>query len=379
LANVTARASAASIKASEGEVEMAYDGTMTPAATSISIFSDEVRAGLEGVERRMARFARGGTLGEIAQDHLMTPGKRVRARLALAAAASLGADMEDASAWAAAVEMVHNASLIHDDLQDGDRVRRGVPTTWVRHGEVQAINAGDLLLVVPYRIVGETQRSGAIRWALCDALSRASEGMARGQAEEPGLIDAYRSPAGFDPYLRCISGKTGALFAAPVEGAALIAGRDESCARQLAIPFSRLGELFQMQDDVLDLYGDKGREQRGNDLREGKVSSLVVAHLHRYPHEARWLLGLLETPREETSAVEVREAIARFADRGALDDVLARIRQAGDDVLLAPALAREPALAAVAHEMVHAVLRPIRHLLDARGEPAVTHTTSAPS
>ena len=83
-------------------------------------------------------------LGPIVRQHLETGGKRLRARLALAATEALGHQRADAISWAAACELLHNATLIHDDVQDGDRVRRGEPTVWVRHGIPQAINAGEI-------------------------------------------------------------------------------------------------------------------------------------------------------------------------------------------------------------------------------------------
>ncbi|MCA9571733.1 MAG: polyprenyl synthetase family protein, partial [Myxococcales bacterium] len=87
------------------------------------------------------RFER---LGVIAREHLATGGKRLRARLALATMQALGGDRREAVPWAAAAEMLHNATLVHDDLQDGDAVRRGHPAVWARHGANQAINVGDL-------------------------------------------------------------------------------------------------------------------------------------------------------------------------------------------------------------------------------------------
>ena len=74
------------------------------------------------------------------REHLDTGGKRLRARLAIAACQALGGRAEDAIDWAAAVELLHNASLVHDDIQDGDRTRRGKPALWARYGPAQAIN-----------------------------------------------------------------------------------------------------------------------------------------------------------------------------------------------------------------------------------------------
>src|SRR5690349_12844089 len=115
---------------------------------------------LPEVEAAMQRLVVGGhkeIAGDVGLSHLETGGKRLRARLALAATAALGADSRGAIGWAAACEMLHNATLIHDDLQDGDRVRRGKPTAWVRYGQNQAINGGDLMLILPFAAIGEVR------------------------------------------------------------------------------------------------------------------------------------------------------------------------------------------------------------------------------
>lgn len=297
-------------------------------------------------------------LGAIAVDALAVPGKRLRARLALESCAALASHDIDARPWAAAVEMVHNASLVHDDLQDGDRIRRGRPSTWAVYGAAQAINAGDLMLTVPYRLIGRCEVPGEVRWHLVDALARAVEEMTRGQADEPSL----RTRTSHDAWLACARMKTGALLAVPVEGAALLAGRSPSEAESLARAFARAGELFQMVDDVIDAFGDKGRDRRGCDLDEGKVSSLVVAHLARHPKDAPWLLRVLDAPRGQTSQRDIEDAIACFDERGALDDVLANIAALADEVRSAPLLAAEPGLASIASALIERVLAPLEAL-----------------
>ena len=94
--------------------------------------------------------------------------------------------------WAAACELVHNATLIHDDIQDGDRVRRDQPTTWVRHGVGQAINAGDLLLMLPFTLLSEIDAFPVAKWRLSEALARAAEQTVRGQSSEMDLASNGR-------------------------------------------------------------------------------------------------------------------------------------------------------------------------------------------
>lgn len=323
-----------------------------------SIFCD---GGLDLVEAMMGRLASGDRLdraGVMVQEHLSTGGKRVRARLALAATAALGGDRAAAAPWAAACELLHNATLIHDDIQDGDTVRRGQPTTWVRHGVHQAINAGDLLLMLPFVALASLPVSGEHRAALSRSLAEAAVRTVRGQVEDIDLLPGEHLHRA--AWVRAARGKTGGLFSLPVEGAALVAGHDAEAAARMAAPFAELGVLFQLQDDVVDLYGDKGRGRPGADLREGKVSSLVVAHLERAPSDRPWLLALLQAPREATPDSSVELAIRRFRKSGALDAVLAEIAQIREQVLSDPAL--PAALRGVATELVDASLAPIAQL-----------------
>src|SRR6185437_248891 len=129
-------------------------------------------------------------------------------------------------------------------------------------------------------------------------------------------------------------------------------------------PFAALGMLFQMQDDVLDLYGDKGRDKLGSDLYEGKISALVVAHLECVPEDRERLLALLREPRATTSEADVLEMIARFRDRGAKQRVLTDIRaEARDAQNLAERLpAAHKGLGPLLDDLIALVLTPIAHL-----------------
>jgi geranylgeranyl diphosphate synthase type I len=308
-------------------------------------------AGLADVETLMQRVAVGRFLdraGIMVQEHLQSGGKRVRARLALAAVEALGLSRQDGIPWAAAVETLHNATLVHDDIQDGDILRRGELTLWVRHGMPQAINAGDLMLMMPTILLQDLAAPDAVRWNLALATARRAAATVRGQAEEMALTHSGR----FDwkSYLHAVEGKTGQLLALPVEGAALLAGRSPEHAARLGDEFVRLGLIFQLQDDTRDLYADKGRG-RGSDLREGKCSALVVAHLALHPEDDGWLVDLLRTPRERTAQAGIDRAIATFREGGALHDVLLRIERESEAVRTSPVLSQEPRLHDVALEL----------------------------
>lgn len=328
--------------------------------------ADPAFAALARVEREMLRLLDGerSVLAAAIREHLETGGKRLRARLALAAGLSLGASVDALIPWAAACELLHNASLVHDDLQDGDTHRRGRPTTWVRFGMEQAINAGDLLLMLPYELVAAVPVDDARRWRLCRALASHAAETVRGQSAEMelDLAQGVDRPA----WHRVVEGKTSALLALPVLGAAIIAGWSVEDAEALAQEFRPLGLLFQLQDDVVDLYGEKGRDRRGCDLYEGKVSALVVAHLSRCPEDAERLILTLRSPREQTSETDVSWCMRRFEERGTLGAVLDEIIDLADAAAASPRLARFPALRAVAMEIVDRSLAPIEALVALR-------------
>jgi geranylgeranyl diphosphate synthase type I len=304
-----------------------------------------------------------GTCAAMVREHLATGGKRLRAALALDAFRALGGQPADAVAWAAACELLHNASLVHDDLQDGDRVRRGAPALWTTWGAHQAINAGDLMLMLPTLALEHLETSGERKWALAQCVARYAARTACGQSNEMSLRGDVLMDR--EAYVRSASGKTAGLFGMPVEGAALLAGRSVNEARRLARPFETLGLLFQVQDDVLDLFGEKGRGEVGADVREGKISALAVAHVELHPEDRLWLASILRTPRERTSDEAVAEVIARFADGGALDVVLRRIRTLEESVR-SGVVRHDVGLTKVAEMLLDRVLRPISHLLDAR-------------
>lgn len=330
-----------------------------PSAPLLSLVEDKMAALCASTE----------VVGRIAAEHLDNGGKRIRARLALETCKALSVDDNSAICWAAAVELLHNATLVHDDVQDGDLYRRGRRTAWALHGVPQAINAGDLMLMLPALAIDEIGDdvggvARAARHDLSQALFRRAVATVRGQGADLRLravVDECVNDGDLvAAYVSCIEGKTGELFALPVEGALLMAGHKRDEAVRLARPFFHLGVLFQLQDDVIDLFGDKGRDARGSDIREGKVSALVVEHLRLHPEDRAFLLDALDRPREATDQALVDDVIDRFDVGGAKDAVLDRI------ATLCTLAHHEavPALRPLVLELIARVLAPIQHCFE---------------
>ncbi|MFT7620896.1 MAG: geranylgeranyl diphosphate synthase type I [Myxococcota bacterium] len=295
----------------------------------------------EQIERTLSRSAY-APLVDMAAYHVATGGRQFRARLTLTVAAALGVAPERAVPFAAACEILHNATLIHDDLQDGDNVCRGRPSTWARYGPNQAINAGDLMLMIPALALEPSDYPPALKWHLSSAIARRGALTACGQSAEMQIND--RREQCWDGWWAAAEGKTGHLFALPIEGAALLAGLNPAQATALADAVLPLGVLFQVQDDVLDLFGDKGRGQVGNDLREGKVSALTSAHIASCEPDADWLDALLQTPWDDVREEQITDAASRFAGSGALELIQRRVTQTWSGVLQSEPLRRQPRL-----------------------------------
>jgi geranylgeranyl diphosphate synthase type I len=319
---------------------------------------DEVKA----LMLRLAAGQRFERLGAIVQEHLFTGGKRLRARLAIESTEALGGTKSVATAWAAACELLHNATLVHDDLQDSDPMRRGHFTVWVRHGQAQAINAGDLLLMLPFIALEEIPASDGVRWHLSRAIARRAEQTVRGQSMEMCLLSSGQWS--WDAYASAARGKTSALMALPVHGAAILAGREPEAAERIADPFLDLGLLFQIQDDVVDLFADKGRGERGGDLREGRVSALVAEHLRLHPGDTAWLVDLLRRSRDETADSDIDRVAERFERGGTLAAVVRRLQDLQASIERSEALDGEPRLRRVAQKLIQLSLSPVRTLME---------------
>ncbi len=315
-------------------------------------------AGIRAVDAMMLRLAVGERVdlaGHIVSEPLRTGGKRLRARLAFACGDALGLPLETLIPWASACEMLHNATLVHDDVQDGDRFRRGHPTVWARYGAGQAINAGDLMLMLPFMAVGEIDAGPTARARLYSAVAQAAAQTVRGQSEEMDLPN--RDEVRWEQWVEAAEGKSGALLGLPVQGAAILAGLDDRSARAMYSAFSRAGVLYQLQDDLLDLSLEKGKARRASDVREGKVSALVVAHLELHPSEAADTFALLRSPARRADEAAIEAFIERLFQGGAVAWVQEQVENAARSVLEDPTLRAVPELAGVAGDLVAHVQR----------------------
>ncbi len=231
----------------------------------------EVERYLEGL--RFSDDPLTGGLEEAMAYSLLAGGKRIRPVLALATARAIGRDERELLPLAAAIELIHTYSLIHDDLpaMDDDDLRRGRPTCHVAFGEDVAILAGDGLYAEAFRhvLTHQTGDPAHVLRALCElAAATGVNGMVGGQ-----YLDVHdAAPAGPEGLRRLHSLKTGRLIGASVECVLLLGGMPEAATLPYRRYAGELGVLFQIVDDILDVTGtadDLGKPQ-GSDERHGK-------------------------------------------------------------------------------------------------------------
>jgi geranylgeranyl pyrophosphate synthase len=288
-----------------------------------------MQRGGEGLRSRMIRAElhlenvtakAGAPLAAPASATIRAGGKRLRPLLVVLASESAGGppqtqDGEERLLRAAvAVELVHSATLVHDDLIDGAQLRRGRPTVAAVAGRELAIATGDLLFSLAFAELARNESATQLR-----ALSDASSALAAGELLQ--REDAYAAHVAVERYLRRCELKTAALFEAACRLGALTAadGSDE-LADALGAFARRIGLAFQMLDDVLDVSGPVERtgKSRGTDLLDGTVTLPLILARERDAQLADFDLASLSGPEQ------AEELCERIAATGALDEARER-------------------------------------------------------
>ena len=204
---------------------------------------------------------------------LLAGGKRLRPTLLLAACHLLLDDVSAALPFAAAVEMIHTYSLIHDDLpaMDNDDLRRGKPSNHKAFGEATAILAGDALLNLAYELMGRSAHPRALKALSAIASAAGSSGMIAGQAADMWM-EGREADQDMLRYIH--SHKTADLITAPVVAGLILAGADDRQLEQGRIYGCHLGLAFQIVDDLLDELGDETKvgKRLGKDHAVGKLT-----------------------------------------------------------------------------------------------------------
>ena len=247
-------------------------------------------------------------------------GKAVRPLLALLAAEAVGAGAEAAVPVAVAVELVHNFSLVHDDIMDGDRTRRHRATLWSVHGVGPAILAGDAMLALAYQVIAADVPGSVLLGA---TVQRLLDGQTADVAFEA------RSDVTLTDCTTMAGSKTAALLAASAELGALAGGGSAAVCERLSRFGSLVGLAYQFVDDLLGIWGDPAVTGKpvGSDLHSGKKSLPVVAALNSGAAAAGRLADLyrgggLSVSDAERAAALIEECGARAWCQARADDLL---------------------------------------------------------
>ena len=277
---------------------------------SLDIYRDALRAGLaqalrgDDATRQILRYHVGlETAKGKSADAL---GKMLRPELVLFVAEELGVDLESAMPAAVALELIHNFSLIHDDIEDEDISRRGRATVWSLIGVAKAINAGDLMSTLA--LIEGVKMSTEAMVCLLDAM----RDLVDGQSLDLDFESHWVTPS---EYRAMIQLKTGALFRCAFELPGIVAAVPSEVIKRLASFGEELGMAFQVRDDMLGVWGDESQLGRlvGSDLRKRKKAyPLVAAHERASDIDRRFLERAMKT---EPVADGDIEKILRLMDR----------------------------------------------------------------
>jgi octaprenyl-diphosphate synthase len=255
---------------------------------------------------------------ELAQHLINSGGKRLRPMLTIGAAKLCGYRGDGHIKLAAAVEFMHTATLLHDDVVDESDMRRGKKTARMLWGNQASVLVGDFLLGQAFRMMVDVGSLGALR-----ILSEASSVIAEGEVMQ--LAASKNMATTEEQYLSVILAKTAALFSAAAEIGAVITSRSEAEQAALRLYGTNIGLAFQLIDDALDYSGEAARlcKRVGDDFREGKITLPVVLAYRRGSAEERafWRRTLQDGSIEDG---DLEEAIALMRRHNTIEETIER-------------------------------------------------------
>ncbi len=249
-------------------------------------------------------------LSEIALHLIGGGGKRVRPAMALLIFKACGGDVVvDMIDVAVALELIHSATLLHDDIIDGGKTRRGRPSAFSQYGLADTLVTGDFLFSKAFELCGRFEER-IVRWAADACISLTEGEIMQGRFRRNPSVTV-------DDYLEIIARKTASLFSQGARVAAHLAGAGEQAAEAMWACGFNIGMAFQVVDDLLDVEGDEGLTGKpvGIDLRDGNPSLPLILALERDEHVRRVFL----TPDPDDAAIA--DALQRVRGLGVLPTV----------------------------------------------------------
>ena len=255
-------------------------------------------------------------MGHCAKYQLESGGKRFRVILALTASRMFGLNKEIAKSIAICCEFIHNASLIHDDLQDRDILRRGLPTIWNRFGDHTAINLGDFFIASSYEVLSKTNSSHRLICSAIEELGKIIKQTVKGQSVE--ILSRSDFHLKIQDYETTSRAKTGGLISLPVKLALIFSGKNKK--DDYLKPLYETGVAYQIQDDLSDFLGIKDRGLPGRDLKEGKMNALIMHYISSATSGEKFVLQkFLKKRYDSISEDEISTWLTKIKSKGALE------------------------------------------------------------
>ena len=252
-------------------------------------------------------------LYDAAAHLIVNGGKRLRPFMVMKSCEILGGKLKDAMPAASAVEMIHNFTLVHDDIMDNDEMRHGVPTVHKKFGLPVAILAGDVLFSKAYQILSDSNLPAKEVNDLVSRLAKACVDVCEGQILDIKMAEAKKIPSQVD-YIKMIEKKTAALFDVSCSMGAICAKAKQSDIVKLSAFGKNLGIAFQITDDLIGVMGDSKMTKKpvGNDLREGKKSlPIVLAITKSKGNDKKTILKAFGNPKATKKDIEKAVEVIR--------------------------------------------------------------------
>ncbi|MDO8538311.1 MAG: polyprenyl synthetase family protein [archaeon] len=236
--------------------------------------------------------------------HMGGGGKRIRPAMCLMTCEALGGKTEDAMGFALATEILHNFFLLHDDIEDGDTMRRDIPTVWVKYGLSNGINSGDYMIPQAYKAILNSKIDSTKLKKMLDVFTMTYEKTIEGQALD--INSRAKENFSIEEYIKIITLKTSYYLVFTLVGGAIAAGADDKVIQKIWKLGENMGPAFQIRDDIIDLTEGKGRGgEIGCDIKESKPSILYAYVLNKANNEEK--NKLLEIMKKERNAKTQQE------------------------------------------------------------------------
>ena len=261
-----------------------------------------------------------------AMQHLFKGGgKRLRAILPWLVADAAGESHQGLYDLGASIEIIHNFTLVHDDIMDNDALRRGRPAVHIEYDNPTAINAGDAMLALSFEVLSESESISDDHFR---RLVQTIGGMVRrvSEGQQMDMDFENQDDVSEDSYMRMIAGKTAAMFQVCSESGAMLSGADENTVSAMAEWGLQLGLCFQLMDDLIDVTGDSETlgKPAGSDILEGKRTLIAIHALQQDQDTLPAFHELYGSNSDDENEGLMKQALAELRTSGSIDHALAR-------------------------------------------------------